>query len=258
LTLGRQYDPLIDLVQGITADNYFGSVFATAGDVDNYDNSFRINNSIKYVSPTYAGFQVEAMYAFGGVAGQTGSGQTWSVGAAYNNGPIGVAASYLVVDNTSSLTAGKRTGWGGTSDGPFDTFNTGATTVNAAYATAKSINIARAAAQYTIGALTFGASYSNAQYKSDGYSLFATEKYNTGNAFATYQLTPALLLGLGYTYTAGSGDTKTRAARSATSTARSRPPSHRSARMATTARPAKRSSAWACATSSDDALSSPK
>ncbi len=208
VTLGRQYDPSVDLVQAITADNYFGSVFATPGDVDNYDNSFRINNSIKYVSPTYAGFQVEAMYAFGGVAGQTGSGQTWSVGAAYNNGPIGVAASYLVVDNTSSLTAGKRTGWGGTSDGPFDTFNTGATTVNAAYATAKSINIARAAAQYTIGALTFGASYSNAQYKSDGYSLFATEKYNTGNAFATYQLTPALLLGLGYTYTAGSGDTK--------------------------------------------------
>ena len=40
MTLGRQYDPLIDLVQGITADNYFGSAFATAGDVDNYDNSF--------------------------------------------------------------------------------------------------------------------------------------------------------------------------------------------------------------------------
>ncbi len=208
VTLGRQYDPSVDLVQGITADNYFGSIFSTPGDVDNYDNSFRINNSIKYLSPTYAGFQVEAMYAFGGVAGQTGAGQTWSVGAAYNNGPIGVAASYLVVDNTNTLTAGKRTAWGGTSDGPFDTVNAGASTVNAAYQTAKSINIARVAAQYTLGQFTFGASYSNAQYKADGYSLFATEKYNTGNAFVTYQLTPALLLGLGYTYTAGSGDTK--------------------------------------------------
>ncbi|HLX01286.1 MAG TPA: porin, partial [Trinickia sp.] len=40
-TLGRQYDPLVDMVQGITNDNYFGSVFATVGDVDNYDNSSR-------------------------------------------------------------------------------------------------------------------------------------------------------------------------------------------------------------------------
>jgi len=29
LTLGRQYDPLVDLVQAVTADNYFGSVMAT-------------------------------------------------------------------------------------------------------------------------------------------------------------------------------------------------------------------------------------
>jgi len=207
LTLGRQYDPSVDLVQAITEDNYFGSIFATPGDVDNYDNSFRINNAVKYLSPTYAGFQVEAMYAFGGVAGQTGAGQTWSFGAAYNNGPIALAASYLVVENTNALTDGKRTTWGGTSDGPFDTFNAGASTVNFAYQTAKSIEIARAAGQYTLGLFTFGASYSNAQYKSDGFSLFATEKYNTGNAFVNYQLTSALLLGLGYSYTAGTGDT---------------------------------------------------
>ncbi|HTH77078.1 MAG TPA: porin, partial [Trinickia sp.] len=79
LTLGRQYDPVVDLVQGITADNYFGSAFATPGDVDNYDNSSRTDNAIKYLSPTYAGFQFEAMYALGGVAGSTGSGQTWSL-----------------------------------------------------------------------------------------------------------------------------------------------------------------------------------
>ena len=100
-TLGRQYDPLVDLVQGITADNYFGSTFATAGDVDNYDNSSRTNNAIKYVSPVFSGLQVEGMYAFGGVAGQTGSGQTWSAAAAYNNGPFSIAAGYFVADNPS-------------------------------------------------------------------------------------------------------------------------------------------------------------
>ncbi|WP_242539968.1 porin, partial [Trinickia mobilis] len=51
LTLGRQYDPLVDMIQGITGDAYLGSSFATVGDVDNYDNSSRTNNAIKYVSP---------------------------------------------------------------------------------------------------------------------------------------------------------------------------------------------------------------
>ena len=48
-TAGRQYDPLVDMVQPLTADNYFGSTFTTPGDVDNNDNSFRVNNSVKYV-----------------------------------------------------------------------------------------------------------------------------------------------------------------------------------------------------------------
>ena len=33
VTLGKQYDPVVDLVQPITEDNYFGSIFATPGDV---------------------------------------------------------------------------------------------------------------------------------------------------------------------------------------------------------------------------------
>lgn len=34
-----------------------------------------------------------------------------------------------------------------------------------------------------------------------------TEKYNTGQGFVNYQLNPALLLGLGYSYTHANGDT---------------------------------------------------
>ncbi|MFP3520644.1 porin, partial [Pseudomonas sp. SIMBA_077] len=61
LTLGRQYDPLVDLVQPLTGDNFFGSTFTTPGDVDNNDNSSRTNNAIKYVSPVWGGFQFEGM-----------------------------------------------------------------------------------------------------------------------------------------------------------------------------------------------------
>ncbi|SEB24147.1 porin [Paraburkholderia sartisoli] len=198
-TLGRQYDPVVDLVQPLTADNYWGSTFATTGDVDNNDNSSRTNNSIKYASPVWGGFQFEAMYALGGVAGSTGSGQTWAGAATYATGPFSVAAGYIRMDNSSSAAA--RTTWTGTSD---------ATTPNlipSPYATAKSIGIASVALQYVAGPFTFGGRYSNAQYKPDAQSGFGTtQKYDVGAGFVNYQLTPAALLGLGYTYTHGKGD----------------------------------------------------
>ncbi|AXF24047.1 porin [Burkholderia pyrrocinia] len=203
LTLGRQYDPVVDLVQAVTADNYFGSTFATPGDVDNNDNSLRVSNAIKYTSPVFAGFQAEAMYALGGVAGKTGAGQTWSVAAAYNNGPVGVAAGYFYANNPTPTAAGIRTGWGSTTsdniiDGP----------INQGYVSAKSIAIAQVAGQYVIGPVTLGLGYSNAQYKPDASSGFgSTEKYNTGRGFVTYQVTPPLLLGVGYSYTKASGNT---------------------------------------------------
>jgi predicted porin len=206
VTLGRQYDPVVDLVQGITADNYWGSTFTTPGDVDNNDNSSRTNNSIKYASPTYAGFQFEAMYAFGGVAGSTDSGQTWSGAAAYNNGPFSLAAGYIRMENGNTLasrTADGSVRWstGATSDATFDS------TINQPFASAKSVSIASVAAQYVIGPITTGLRYSNAMYKPDGFSTFgATERFNVGAGFVNWQVTPAALLGLGYTFTHGSGN----------------------------------------------------
>ncbi|SDE15079.1 porin [Paraburkholderia lycopersici] len=208
LTLGRQYDPLVDMVQPLTADNYFGSTFATPGDVDNNDNSSRTNNAIKYVSPVLQGFQFEGMYALGGVAGATGSGQSWGAAGTYGIGSFNIAAGYFRMDNGSTLASRTDSkgniGWssGATSDAVFDN------QINAAYASAKSIGTASVAAQYVLGSFTLGARYSNVQFKSDGYSTFAsTQRYNVAAGFLGYQLNPALLLGLGYTYTHGSGDT---------------------------------------------------
>ncbi|BEU28448.1 porin [Paraburkholderia sp. 22B1P] len=204
ITLGRQYDPLIDLVQGITADNYFGSVFATAGDVDNYDNSFRVDNAVKYTSPVWSGLQFELMYSLGGVAGSTGARQSYSAAVAYNNGPFSLAGGYFYAAN-SSASAGPRdpsSGWNSTSDGTFDG------PINSGYQTAHSLAIARVAGQYVAGPFTFGLGYSNAQYRHDASSAFgADEKYNTGQGFVNYQATNALLVGIGYSYTKSSGDT---------------------------------------------------
>jgi predicted porin len=205
VTIGRQYDPVVDLVQPITADNYWGSTFTTPSDVDNNDNSSRTNNAIKYTSATYSGFQFEGMYAFGGTAGATGAAQTWSGAATYANGPFALAAGYIRMDNANTAagrgeTATTPAGWNGSSDGTFNS-------INLPYQSAKSISIASAAGQYVIGPITAGIRYSNALYKPDALSSFAsTEKFNVGAGFVNYQLTPAALLGLGYTFTHANGN----------------------------------------------------
>jgi predicted porin len=204
VTLGRQYDPLVDMVQGITGDNYWASFVGTPGDVDNYDNSSRVNNGVKYVSPNYAGLQFEGMYGFSNLAGTTGQGQTWSGAVAYNNGPLGLAAGYYYTSNPSAgRTAAAGSTWNSpSSDSIFDS------PINNGYSSAHSIGIARAAAQYAIGPVTVGGSYSNAKYRPDGFSAFtSTQTYNVGSVFVNYQVTPAFLVGTGYTYEKASGDT---------------------------------------------------
>jgi predicted porin len=190
VTLGRQYDPIVDLVQGLTEDNYFGGVFGTPGDLDNYDNSLRVSNSVKYVSP---------LYGVGGVAGASGSGQTYSFGAAYANGPLSLGAGYFYANGGNTTTANVRT-WTSSSDSLFNTV------INAGFASAKSIQIVRVGGQYVIGAATVGAAYSNTQYGSDAFSAFRdTAKFNNGSVFLNYQITPTLRTGVGYNYTSLTG-----------------------------------------------------
>jgi predicted porin len=196
LTFGRQYDPTVDLVQPITADGY-GPAFTTPGDADNNDNSIRVSNAIKYVSPVYAGLQYELLYALGGVAGNTTSGQTYSAAALYSNGGLSLAAGYLF---------SKSDGAGGT--GTADPIqNNSVTPLDDAVALVGSRQIAQIAAQYVVGSLTANVRYSNAQYKP--YFSFGafdrTEKFNIGAASLGYQLTAAELLAVGYTYTKSSG-----------------------------------------------------
>ena len=206
VALGRQYDPLIDLIQPLTNDDTFGPTFATPGDIDNYDNSYRTNNSIKYTSPNYAGLQVSGMYAFGGVSGSTGSGQTYAVAAAYNHGPLGLGAGYFHANSDRGTAAS------------FDGLNPDATdfavdsqAISGAFVSANSMQIIRAAGAYTFGNLTAGLSYSNVEY--NNYTTAAgsqnSTKFNTGQVYVDYHLTPMMVVGAGYDYTKGSGNSVT-------------------------------------------------
>ncbi|MEK6425751.1 MAG: porin [Burkholderia gladioli] len=199
LTIGRQYDPIVDLVQGLTEDGPFGGTFATPGDLDNYDNSLRVSNSLKYTSPLIAGFQVEALYGLGGVAGQTGNGRTYSFGASYANGPLSLGAGYFFANGGNTVAGGTRT-WTSSSDSLFNTV------INTGFSSAKSIQIVRAGGQYVLGAATFGIAYSNTQYAGDSLSLFkSTAKFNSGSGFFNYRFSPSLNTGIGYSYTSLTG-----------------------------------------------------
>ncbi|MBN3853285.1 porin [Paraburkholderia sp. Ac-20340] len=201
LTAGRQYEASVDMIQAITGDNYFSTMFTTPGDIDNNDNDMRVNNSIKYLSPNWKGLQVEVVYGFSGLAGQTGQGYTYSGGVSYANGPLNLAAMYMRLTNEPSSGV-KRSTWASSADSLF------VSPINQGYQSAKSMGVAEAAAQYALGSLLIGASYSNVQYQSDAASSFSGEQhYNVGKTFLAYRFTPAFLGGIGYEFVKASGDT---------------------------------------------------
>jgi predicted porin len=197
LTLGRQYDPTVDMIQPLTEDNYFGSIFGTPGDIDNYDNNFRVNNTIKYVSPTYNGLQFEGLYGLGGIAGSVSSGQSYGAGVSYTNGGLALAGAYFVAKTSNQTTFTSTTDSG--------TFGS---VINNGFINSNSLAIGRVGGQYAFGAFTAGASYSNVRYKP--VSAFVagnskTETFNSGAVYLNYQLTSAELVGLGYNLTRSSG-----------------------------------------------------
>jgi predicted porin len=196
LTAGRQYTPYYLFVGPLTGSAWLtGATGAHPGDIDGLDTTVRINNSATYTSPTWYGVQASAMYAFGGIAGSTGKGQTWSAALRYSTGPLNLAAGYLRMDN-AQLTSG------------FDSASTGSfgtSSLNAGYVSARAVQHVALAGNYTLGNLILGASYSNVQYLAGGRSTFHdTAVFNTFAALAVYRFTPAFDVGGGFAYTMAS------------------------------------------------------
>ncbi|WP_084168569.1 porin [Paraburkholderia acidipaludis] len=200
LTFGRQYDPITDLLEPLTADIDFGALFATVGNVDNYDALLHINDSIKYVSPTLAGFTFEAMASLNGVAGSVSAGSVYSAAVSYTNGALSLAGGYMInrVDNQTVLTGGT----------PSVTASTSADGLNydnpiVQFANIRSNEIGRLGGQYSFGPLAVGAAYSNSRFHQ--FDSNATLNFNSGSAFLHYMPGPLLGLAAGYSFTRATG-----------------------------------------------------
>ncbi|SAK43527.1 porin [Caballeronia ptereochthonis] len=193
VTLGRQYDSVVDYLAPTTANgNWAGYLFAHPFDNDNTDNSFRVNNTVKYASPLLGGFRFGGAYSFSNDASFANNRQ-YSVGASYANGGLLVGAAYLRADGTG-LNAN------------------GAVATNDASFIASRMQIFGAGVNYTFGRATAGFAYTNSSYRdpvtngyigvplaSDGNAL-KNLKYQNFEVNGKYQFTPAFFIGAQYVY----------------------------------------------------------
>jgi predicted porin len=209
LTLGRQYPTGYDYVGNLTASPQWALGGAGYGahpsDLDNLDGTYRLNNSIKYKSPSFDGFSFGAMYSLGGVAGDFSRNQFYSLAAGYNYGPLVIAAEYTAVNNPNFALYGNKAGdsaTGSNMSGP----------VISGFATAGSQDVAAAGANYTIGNATLGAVYSHTSFNNlgatavtglTGPALKGTAVFNIVEVSGKYMITPSLQVAAAYSYTAG-------------------------------------------------------
>lgn len=205
VTLGRQYDAVVDYVGALEAgDQWGGSISAHPGDVDNFNNTARTNNSVKYTSPNLAGFTFGGVYSLGGVAGDYTRNQVWSLGGQYSSGPLVLSAAYLNVRNPNVSFFGNST-----SGTPNPAISNVASPVFSGYGSAHTYQVIGAGGLYTIGPTTFGGTYSNVKFYNLGSSYASafsgqTATFNNFEIHFKYQITPALATGLAYDYLHGS------------------------------------------------------
>jgi len=214
VTIGRQYDSVADFVSGFAAGSQWGTYAAHPGDFDNFNNSFRVNNSIKYTSPNNGGLTYSALYSLGGIAGEFQKNRVWSVGAGYANGPIALGAAYLNAMNPNLSLYG-NTPQSGTESAIANSIVRNSLLNE--FASASTLEIVGVGGAYTFGPATVGLTYSNVKLKdlNDSRSspkadapmpsrYSGSPKFNGGEINLTYQLTPALKVGGAYSYTEGS------------------------------------------------------
>jgi general bacterial porin, GBP family len=205
VTLGRQFDVMNDLVGPISAElnTWGGSIAAHPFENDNLAaDSVIINNTVKYASPTIAGFTFETMYSFSNQT-QFANNRVYGFAASYTTGPINVAAGYLQFNNA------------GTGSGAITSSDFSANFV------AQRQRIWSLGGNYTIGPAQVGLLWSHTQIDdAAGVFSFGTGTYLGANdpsagslagslrfdnfeVNGKYALTPALTLSGSYTYTRG-------------------------------------------------------
>jgi len=203
ITLGRQYDSVVDFLGGYEfGDSNIGTAHsAHPADLDNFNNSRRTNNAVKFKSLEYGGITFGGLYSFGGVGGSITRNQVYSLGASYKSGPLSLGVAYLDVKNPATSLFGSN---------PSDTATSNGLTgspVFSGYASADGYRVIGAGGAYTIGAAVLGATYSNVRFTGINALSDATAIFNDAELSFQYHVSPRLLAGVAYNYLHGSAVT---------------------------------------------------
>jgi predicted porin len=213
LTLGRQYDPLINFVQPFAAaGTWAGYMGSHADDVDNLSNTNRINNAVKFTSATYDGFKMAAMYSLGGAAGHATQNQIWSIAGGYTGASFAFGVGYLNARDPNVSFYGNTPNKGSAAVNNIGSAGSAATPeaypVYAGYASAKTLQIVGAGASYTVGSAIIGLILTNTRFEGMGSSSGPNPFGYAGSAMFTsidlnarYRVTPMLQLAIGFDYT---------------------------------------------------------
>ncbi|CAM2342683.1 porin [Burkholderia vietnamiensis] len=112
VTLGRQYDFLVDFVAPLSAtgSGFGGNIADHPYDNDNLANDTRMNDAVKFSSANYGGFSFGGAYGFSNQGGGAGNNNAYSVGAQYVSGPVDLAVAYLQSNQPGGVNAPQNTG----------------------------------------------------------------------------------------------------------------------------------------------------
>ncbi len=200
LTMGRQYDSLVDFVAPLsgTAGTFGDTGFAHPFDNDNLNHSVRMSNSVKFTSNDYAGFKFGGLYAFSNNA-DFAVNRAYSAGASYTYGPLKAAAGYLQINGSNSTT---NTG------GAIDVNEpAGSASTNSVDGYVQGADVQRtvgAGLNYTFGPAVVGFVYTHSQFHgttSFNQASNGSMRFDNYEVTAKYALTPAISLGITDTYT---------------------------------------------------------
>jgi general bacterial porin, GBP family len=189
-TMGRQYNAIQDFIAPLDVVSVLTQFATHPYDNDNLNNTFRTDNSVKYATPNISGFQAEALYGFSNGT-NFANNRAYSVGATYSNGPLNLGGGYARSQNPGTI--------GGAIVG-----SPSSTTPSNPLLGASRVDQWGAGGKYTFGPATVGVVYTGSLYSNPTTALAAptgTIHFQNYEGNVRYQLTPAVILALGETYT---------------------------------------------------------
>lgn len=202
LTLGHQYDPIADLVARFAGPGLW-SPATHIGDNDNLNQTFRINNAVKFRSDAIGGFTVGAIYGFSNQANNGGgqgfgNNRAWGTAANYVIGPLSFGGGYVVLDRPDA-----KSNTNGAVGGSIGSDDYGGVVFYGLDGGVERQQIAAAGGNYVFGATTVGFAFSQTRLD---YNDGSSRRFNNYDANLQYLLRPAVTLIGVYTFTDGRAD----------------------------------------------------